>query len=66
MSGGSDRSHTYGAADEEVLVEIDNAKLSALGLSFQEGCTSIIWVRYKKTNRTNFTKWKRASCEIKR
>ena len=25
-----------GAADEEVLVEIDNAKLSALGLSFQE------------------------------
>ncbi|MDC0333371.1 efflux RND transporter permease subunit, partial [Gammaproteobacteria bacterium] len=34
--GGSDRSHTYGAADEEVLVEIDNAKLSALGLSFQE------------------------------
>ena len=33
---GSDRSGTYGAADEEVLVEIDNAKLSALGLSFQE------------------------------
>mgnify|MGYP000911920806 FL=1 len=33
---GSDRSHVYGAADEEVLVEIDNAKLSALGLSFQE------------------------------
>ena len=33
---GSDRSHVYGAADEEVLVEIDNAKLSALGLTFQE------------------------------
>ena len=34
--GGSDRSQTYGAADEEVLVEIDNGQLSALGLSFQE------------------------------
>tara|TARA_Y100001970_G_scaffold209263_1_gene255121 strand:+ start:4736 stop:7786 length:3051 start_codon:yes stop_codon:yes gene_type:complete len=35
-AGGSDRTILYGAADEEVLVEIDNAKLSALGLTFQE------------------------------
>jgi len=35
-AGGSDRSFVFGAADEEVLVEIDNAKLSALGLTFQE------------------------------
>lgn len=34
--GGSDRSFVFGGADEEVLVEIDNSKLSALGLSFQE------------------------------
>ena len=33
---GSDRSAIFGSADEEVLVEIDNAKLSALGLTFQE------------------------------
>ena len=33
---GSDRSFVFGAADEEVLIEIDNPKLSALGLSFQE------------------------------
>ena len=33
---GSDKSYVFGAADEEVLVEIDNAKLSSLGLSFQE------------------------------
>jgi len=33
---GSDRSYVFGAAEEEVLVEIDNAKLSALNLSFQE------------------------------
>ena len=34
--GGTDRSLIYGAADEEVLVEVDNAKLSALGLTFQD------------------------------
>ena len=34
--GGSDRSFVFGGADEEVLVEIDNSKLSALGLGFQE------------------------------
>ena len=33
---GSDRSSVFGSADEEVLVEVDNAKLSALGLTFQE------------------------------
>ena len=33
---GSDRSAIFGYADEEVLVEVDNAKLSALGLTFQE------------------------------
>ena len=35
-AGGSEQSYVFGAADEEVLVEIDNAKLSALGLTFQE------------------------------
>ena len=33
---GSDKSFVFGSADEEVLVEVDNAKLSALGLTFQE------------------------------
>ena len=33
---GSDRSAIFGYADEEVLIEVDNAKLSALGLTFQE------------------------------
>ena len=40
--GGSDRSFVFGGADEEVLVEIDNSKLSALGLAFQEDFSSTI------------------------
>ena len=33
---GSDRSSVFGSADEEVLVEVDNAKLSALDSPFKK------------------------------
>lgn len=45
---GSDRSAVFGSADEEVLVEIDNAKLSALGLTFQEVAQSLSSLDTKK------------------
>jgi multidrug efflux pump subunit AcrB len=46
--GGSDRSLIYGAADEEVLVEVDNAKLSALGLTFQDVAQALSSLDTKK------------------
>ena len=45
---GSDRSAVFGSADEEVLVEVDNAKLSALGLTFQEVAQSLSSLDTKK------------------
>ena len=45
---GSDRSAVFGSADEEVLVEVDNAKLSALGLTFQEVSQSLSSLDTKK------------------
>ncbi|MBT3851817.1 MAG: efflux RND transporter permease subunit, partial [Gammaproteobacteria bacterium] len=46
--GGTDRSLIYGAADEEVLVEVDNAKLSALGLTFQDVAQALSSLDTKK------------------
>ena len=34
--GGTDKAFLFGGTEEEVLIEIDNAKISSMGLSFQE------------------------------
>ena len=34
--GGTDKALLFGGSEEEVLIEIDNAKISSMGLSFQE------------------------------
>ena len=39
--GGTDKALLFGGSEEEVLIEIDNAKLSSMGLSFQEISTRL-------------------------
>ena len=34
--GGTDKAFLFGGTEEEVLIEIDNARISSMGLSFQE------------------------------
>jgi len=45
---GTDKANIYGASAEEVLVEISNAKLSALGLTFQDVTQALAGLDNKK------------------
>ena len=34
--GGTDKAFLFGGTEEEVLIEIDNARISSMGLSFKK------------------------------